>query len=123
MQVVLKGFQEHMRTVHFHADPCTSSGGLDTSNSSGYVMLQLQVDLLFLKQACMYLLKDTAETDRLVEQCLSVLTNRCCTHTHAAEEDYSMVNMLENVNGNTELNRAVSDAIFRLSKKCVIVSR
>jgi len=86
-------------------------------------MLQLQVDLLFLKQAYMYLLKDTGETDRLVDQCISVLTGRCCTHTHAAEEDYSMVNMVENVNGNSELSRAVTDAVFRLSKKCALISR
>ena len=110
-----------MRTAHFYAD-----GGLtdfSTAATGGFVMLQLQVDLLFLKHACSQLVKDNTEIDRLAEQCSSALVNRCCTYTGSTEEDYSMVNMLENVNGELELLRSVNDAIYKLTRTCCLFTR
>lgn len=86
-------------------------------------MLQLQVDLLFFKQACTYLLKDVSETDRLTENCLTILINRCCTRALTSEEDLSMVNKLDNVNGLNEINRAVTDAMFKISKTSLIIGK
>ena len=168
----MKGLLEHIRTLHFYPNNNNKStknptqqqvtaGGstlssdnedLLNSNSNTFMLLQLYTDLMFIKQAYMYILKDTSEIDRLIDQNVTAISNRCCVVTKLndddsdvnssssmsaaeegygiANEDYSMIQLLENytMNNNNNhnikiLNRCIGDAMYNLSKKCVLFHR
>ena len=108
------------------------------------MLLQIYTDLMFMKQALVYVLKDTSETDRLIEQSITALTNRCCivnvdmdtndTNTNdtnsnttnsgfMVDNDMSMVHLLDDCGNNKHFGRSIGDGLQILNKTCVLFQR
>lgn len=82
------------------------------------ILLQLFTDLSFMKQSLIYLLKDTNETDRLLDQCFTALSSRCC-----GSSTNELLESLDAIATGTHLQRAIGEAILSLSKRCLAFQR
>lgn len=99
------------------------------------MLMQMVTDLMFMKQALVYVLKETNETDRLIDQCMTALTSRCCIvntdpdasnsskTSYMSDNDMSMVHLIEDCTSNKNMSRTISDGLLILNRVCVLFQR
>jgi hypothetical protein len=108
---MIKSFHENLRTLRFAFD---SQSGFNVSGKRDFV--QLHADISFLKHALVYLLKDFAEVERLLDQSMHTIeTNAIGMHNFTSAD----VSFLDSADVGRAVSRAQSEAFSLLGRNSV----